>query len=593
MTRQDQVSGQRPRVAHLTTVDLSLRYLVLPQLLAVGEMGGEPIGISAPGAYVAELEAMGVRHIPLPSSSRGVHPIADLRSARELWAILRSLRPDVLHTHNPKPGVYGRVLGRLSGTPVVVNTVHGLYATAEDPWLKRMVVYALEAVAARFSDLELVQSSEDYAFLRRRWIARPSRTRLLGNGVDLTRFDPNRFSREDRAQTRKEIGASEDTIVVGMVGRLVAEKGYLELFQMARDLDDSFLVVCVGPDDPDKGDALTPVDIEAARSVGVRFLGMRSDVDRLYDAMDLFVLPSHREGFPRAAMEAAAMGLPVIATDVRGCREVVDDGVNGILFPVGDVDRLTAAVQALGSDPLRRADMARAAVSKAVERFDEREVVRIVMDSYTDVAVSKGLDWPDVSEEATAIRPAEMSDAPHLARLHLRGIETGFLSRLGRRFLTLLYRSLIGWQDAIVLVAESRRVIGFVAGVVDTRRFYRHFLLRYGPMAMTLAAPRLLRPSVARRAWETVRYGTTKSTPAELLSLAVDSGARGRGFGRRLGEEFLQEMPARSVSAVKLVVGADNLAAISLYESLGFARTGTVEVHAGEMSLEMTWSSSA
>jgi Glycosyl transferases group 1 len=160
----------------------------------------------------------------------------------------------------------------------------------------------------------------------------------------------------------------------------------------ARRLDDRYVVVVVGPDDPAKPDALDRETIRGATEHGVRFLGMRDDVDRLYRAMDLFVLPSWREGFPRAAMEAAASGLPVIASDVRGCRQVVDDGVTGLLVPVRDGAALAEAIRALGEDPDRRVDMATAAVARARVEFDERRVVDIVLDSYRRVAGRKRLD---------------------------------------------------------------------------------------------------------------------------------------------------------------------------------------------------------
>lgn len=377
------------RVAHLTTVDTSLRYLVLPQLLAVRDAGGEAIGISAPGSYVEELQALGIRHIPLASSTREMDPVADLRAAWELWGILRRERFDVLHTHNPKPGLYGRVLGRLARVPVVVNTVHGLYATPDDPMLKRLLVYGLEAVASRFSDIELVQSREDFELLTRRRRTPPSHTLHLGNGVDLSRFDPARFTRDDRAEIRAELGASDETVVVGIVGRLVAEKGYPELFEVARRLGDRFLFVCIGPDDPDKADALPREALAAATAAGVCFLGMRTDVDRLYAGMDVFVLPSHREGLPRAAMEAAAMGLPVVATDIRGCREVVEPGVNGLLVGVADPVSLAAAIQRLGDHPDERFAMGAEGRRIARERFDERRVVEAVMGAYRSVPAER------------------------------------------------------------------------------------------------------------------------------------------------------------------------------------------------------------
>jgi len=380
-------------VAHLTTVDLSLRFLLLAQLCGARDAGYDVVGISAPGPWVTELEALGIRHIPLHSSTRAVNPLADVRSARELWSVLRRERPVVLHTHNPKPGLYGRVLGRSAGVPIVVNTVHGLYATDDDPIAKRAVVYGLEAVASRFSDVELVQNPEDLALLRRLRMA--GHARLLGNGVDLRRFDPERWTTSDRARVRAELRVDDDQLVVGVVARLVAEKGYPELFEAMRRLEPRrYVLVCVGGDDPDKPDSLPPSMVAAARANGVRFLGHRNDVDALYSGMDLFVLPSHREGFPRAAMEAAASGLPVIATDVRGCRQVVGPGVTGLLIPVRDADAVARAIDRLGRDDALRARMAIEARARAEAEFDERAVVARVLDAYAEVAARKGLELP-------------------------------------------------------------------------------------------------------------------------------------------------------------------------------------------------------
>jgi glycosyltransferase involved in cell wall biosynthesis len=379
----------RLTVAHLTTVDMSLRFLVLAQLRAVRDLGGRAIGISAPGPWVPELEAEGIEHRALASSTRSMDPTADLRAAAELWRILRQDHVDVLHTHNPKPGLYGRIVGRLARVPVVVNTVHGLYATEDDPLTKRAAVYGLEGIASRFSDAELFQNPEDLALMRRLHLTR--RARFLGNGVDLGRFDPDRFSPEARRAVRAELGVTEREVLVGSVGRLVAEKGYPELFDAFAQLPAGFRLVVVGGHDPEKPDSLAADAVERARTRGVMLLGQRDDVDRLYAAMDIFVLASHREGFPRAAMEATAMGLPVIATDVRGCREVVDPGVTGTLVPVRDPSALRAAVLDL-ADAGRRRQFGRAAVARARAHFDEQRVVEIVLDTYREVARRKQLD---------------------------------------------------------------------------------------------------------------------------------------------------------------------------------------------------------
>ena len=381
------------KIAHLTTVDMSLRYLLLAQLEAGRDLG-DSIGISASGEFVSELEERGIRHVALTSSTRGMNLIADVRAMGQLWKVLRRERPDILHTHNPKPGVYGRIVGRLAGVPIVINTVHGLYATPESSLIKRMVVYTLEWIASRFSDAELIQSPEDYALLMKRGIMPRSKLRLLGNGVDLDRFRPNPAL---RGQVRQGLGLTDDQIAVGLVARLVDEKGVPELLRTAERLEDRYVVFIVGPRDHQKSDAVSEELLARAEANGVRFLGMRTDVDRIYQGLDIFVLPSHREGFPRAAMEAAASGLPVVATDIRGCRQVVQDGINGLLVPVKDVDALTDAICRVGDDDQLRARMSQASVDRARVQFDERDIVNRVMGAYADVAKRKGL-YPSLVE---------------------------------------------------------------------------------------------------------------------------------------------------------------------------------------------------
>ncbi|MGA9275461.1 glycosyltransferase family 4 protein [Ilumatobacter sp.] len=380
------------RVMHLTTVDMSLELLLRAQLDAVAAADGDAVGVSATGPYVRGLEERGVRHVPLKSSTRGWNLLGDLRSARELWSILRDERPTVLHTHNPKPGLYGRVVGRLAGVPIVVNTVHGLYATPDDRWLRRLVVYSLEAFASRWSDAELVQNAEDIDTIRRFHLSSTKKVTHLGNGVDLTRFRPDVLSAPERIALRREWGVDDDTVVVGTVGRLVAEKGYPELFDAMTRLDQPARLVVVGGDDPEKSDALPRSVIESASAAGVVFLGHRDDVERVLGGFDIFVLASHREGQPRAAMEAAASGLPIVATDIRGCRQVVEVDVTGLLVGVADPASLADALGDLISDPDRREQMGTAALQKAHAEFDVRDVVARVMNCYADVAARKGVE---------------------------------------------------------------------------------------------------------------------------------------------------------------------------------------------------------
>jgi glycosyltransferase involved in cell wall biosynthesis len=230
-----------------------------------------------------------------------------------------------------------------------------------------------------------VQNVEDLATLRRLGVPERKLT-LLGNGIDLGRFDPAAVTHDDRCAARAELGARDpDDVVVASVGRLVREKGFPELFAAAarvREHTPGARFAVIGGADPDKADAIGADELAAARAIGVRLLGARDDVVRLYAAMDIFVLPSHREGFPRAAMEAAAMGVPVIATRIRGCRQVVDDGVTGILVPPRDVDALAGAIERLVRDPDCRRRMGAAGRAKARPAFDQQRCIDITLDTY-------------------------------------------------------------------------------------------------------------------------------------------------------------------------------------------------------------------
>jgi glycosyltransferase involved in cell wall biosynthesis len=378
------------RVLHLATTDMSLALLLGPQLRAFADAGMEVIGASAPGPYVGELATWGIRHEPVHHATRSNSVGQDVQALAELVRIFRQLRPDIVHTHNPKPGVYGRLAARLAGVPVVVNTVHGLYATDTDRFLRRTLVYSLERGVSVCSQAELVQNEEDLVTLARLRVPKRKLV-LLGNGVDLERFRPRP---ELSAIARRSMGVADGKVVVALVGRLVWEKGFAELFEAARRLRHSHpdvAIVVVGPRDPAKSNALSEDDVRAAKNIGnVVFLGERNDVEDLYPGMDLFVLPSYREGFPRSAMEAAACGVPVVATDIRGCRQVVDHDVTGLLVPVRDAGALADALGALAHDPLRRRKMSEAALNRARAEFDDRRVIAITLDVYERLLAGAG-----------------------------------------------------------------------------------------------------------------------------------------------------------------------------------------------------------
>ena len=373
------------RVLHLTTVGLSLRVLLAYQLRAFEQVGYEVLGASAPDEHVGALAEIGVRHVPVAHLTRRWAPLEDARALVELVAIFRRERPDIVHTHNPKSGVLGRVAARIAGVPVVVNTVHGLYANPAMPPVKRGIARIAERGAAKLSHHEFFQSAEDLRYAVGTHMVPSSRASHLGNGVDLSRFDPGMADAKAVAHLRERWEIGEGELVVGSVGRLVREKGFPELFEAAERLASTHpevRVVVVGPEEPDKPDRLSASEVARGRAAGVVFHGEGTDMPTTYAAFDAFVLASHREGMPRSAIEASAMGLPVVATDIRGCREVVTDGESGRLVPVRAPAALATAIGELASDPSERARMGAAGRRRAAERFDERKVVERELEVY-------------------------------------------------------------------------------------------------------------------------------------------------------------------------------------------------------------------
>jgi glycosyltransferase involved in cell wall biosynthesis len=370
------------RLAHLTTVDMSLA-LLLPTELAVDvEAGLETFGISAPGVYVDRVRSVGVQHVAVESLTRAWDLRRDAAATREIGSVLRRLRLDVLHTHNPKTGVLGRILGRLARIPVVVNTCHGLWAKPDDPWHRRSAVCAIEGFAAQASHAELFQNDEDRRALRMAIPARRSRT--VGNGTDLSRFRPCASTRRDM---RRMLGVSDDVLLVGGAGRLVAEKGIAEFAAMATRLAGKATFVWAGPRDPDKADALD------ATGHDVDYVGEIEDMPAFYNALDVFVLPSYREGFSRSAMEAAACEKPMVLSDIRGCREIGRHETELLLVPPGDAASLTTEVDRLLRDVTLRASLAAAARRRALAHFDQRAIAVTSLQTYAEVARRRRLGW--------------------------------------------------------------------------------------------------------------------------------------------------------------------------------------------------------
>jgi glycosyltransferase involved in cell wall biosynthesis/ribosomal protein S18 acetylase RimI-like enzyme len=587
-TRPD---GEPVRVAHIATIDMTHRFLLIGQLRRLRDEGFAVAAISAPGRYAAELEAEGIRHIPWTNATRSWNPGADLRALRELLDIMRRERFDIVHTHNPKPGILGRFAGRIAGCPVVVNTVHGFWATPDDRPGRRLPVMGLEWLAARCSDLELYQSAEDLTWARRSGLVSTRRSRLLGNGTDLSRFDPSAVSPSRLEDLRRGFDIPLNAPVIGTMGRMVGEKGYREFFTAAREIrrvmpEARFLVM--GETDATKPDAIRSDEV-AAVSGDVIFSGWRSDVPDVLALMDVFVLASWREGMPRSAIEAAAMAKPLILTDIRGCREVVRPGIEGLLVRPRDSGELVAAITSLLRDSELRNRLGSAARARAVERFDERRVASTVVGAYATLLARKGVVGKELSHEglrSVLIRRARTKDIPALARLHAEVLPTAFLPLLGQRFLRRFLRALVEDPGAVVVVAERHEeLIGYAGGVLSPAAFRRRFLRRHGVQASLVVAPRLLRPGMLRRVREITRYPeiTSGFPQAEWTLVGVRRGTA-PGLGPQLGHEVLTALGKKGADQVKGYVAADNRAMNAMVRRMGFRLAGQVSVHDGRVS---------
>ncbi len=314
------------------------------------------------------------RHYPM---CRRVNPVLDARSVWRLVRIFRAERPTIVHTFDTKPGVWGRIAARLAGVPVVVGTLPGLGSLYASPsWKRRLIrlVYEpLQSLASRWSDLTIVQNSDDARELERRGVVPRGRGTIIpGSGV---RTDVFALSSSNGAHSklRTDLGLDGSGLVVTMVSRILRAKGVLDFAaaaRMVREAEPGIAFLLVGPADADSLDALTADELkELDRSV--TWIGPRRDVKELLALSDVFVFPSfYREGIPRVLLEAASMGLPLVAAAGPGSNEVVEDGVNGLLVPPRDAAAIADAVLRLARAPELRARFSREARECAVAHFD-------------------------------------------------------------------------------------------------------------------------------------------------------------------------------------------------------------------------------
>ena len=317
------------------------------------------------------MRVLDVRRISVRIDRAGLNPVADLRLVAQYRRILKQLRPAAYLGYTIKPNIYGVHAAGSLGIPAIPN-VSGLGTAFIRPGALQQVVTHLYRFAFRRAPVVFFQNDEDRQLFTHRRIVRENQARILpGSGVDLQFFAP--------------APAADGPPTFLLVGRLLRDKGVLEFVEAARALRPLLpgaRFQLLGPIDGGNRTAIRQAELDAWAKEGVvEHLGTTDDVRPYIAAATAVVLPSYREGMPRSLLEAAAMARPLIAADVPGCREIVDDGLNGYLCAVRDPASLAEAMLRLARLPLEeRLAMGEVSRRKVQERFSEELVVRAYLD---------------------------------------------------------------------------------------------------------------------------------------------------------------------------------------------------------------------
>ena len=307
----------------------------------------------------------------------------DFRALWQLWRLFRHDKFDVVHSIMPKSGLLAMIAARLSGVPVRLHTFTGQVWATRRGAARRALQWA-DRLMARSATRVLADSHSQRAFLIENGIADPRRIDVLADG-SVTGVDLRRFTRDDEARRsiRLQHGVPGDAVVFLFVGRLTRDKGVSDLLAAfesvaARSAADHLFVV--GPDEEGLDASVAAL---AARIPGrVHRVGFSDHPEAYMSAADVICLPSYREGFGTVIIEAAAVGLPAVASRIYGVIDAVEDGTTGILHRPGAVDEIGAALERLASDPSLRMMMGRGARARAVARFSQERICGALLDYY-------------------------------------------------------------------------------------------------------------------------------------------------------------------------------------------------------------------
>ena len=347
------------KLIRITTVPLSLKVLLKGQLRFMASNGFDVKGVSSEGEELREVhenEGIAVEAITM---SRKITPFQDLKSLWEMWNFLRKEKPQIVHTHTPKAGIIGMLAARLAGVPHRLHTVAGL-PLMEATGTKRKILNIVEKLTYSSATRVYPNSKGLYDFILQNNFTQSNKLKIIANGssngIDTAFFSPDQVTELERVTLREKLNIQPDNFVFVFVGRIVSDKGINELIkafsqlQAVENKPTGIKLLLVGGLENDL-DPLNPETLaEINQNKDIISVGFQQDVRSFFAIADALVFPSYREGFPNVVMQAGAMGLPSIVSDINGCNEIIIEGENGLIIPPKNVEKLKEKMLTLAKD---------------------------------------------------------------------------------------------------------------------------------------------------------------------------------------------------------------------------------------------------
>ena len=378
--------------AFFSHVDFNLVRFRMPVMKKLIESGADVYAICPPGDTSDQFEPEGIQFLPFEMNRSTFNPLAVQAVVKRLTGLLEDLKPKFLHTFTLRPNAYGALAGKRAGVPIIINTVTGLGSLyAANLGLKgRVARWGMEILmrhALEASSAVIFQNPDDREYYIENKLCTELQARLIiGSGVDVDQFNLDGFTEIQKREMRELHGFSESDRVVTMIARLLAPKGVYEYLNVAQRLSGAAKFVLIG--DPDPGNPAS-LDVEVlseyVQNEIVVAPGHQKNIAEWLSISDIFVLPSYREGLPRTVLEAMAMSLPIITTDVPGCRETVKHGRNGLLVQKADSGSLSDAIVQLIDNAEMRERMGKRSREVVVEKFSTDVIVAQYLDLYAEL----------------------------------------------------------------------------------------------------------------------------------------------------------------------------------------------------------------